>query len=148
MGRPLFPGDRDGRLNRIAEHPMVESRAHGNAILLVTSSYEVRHDLESFFAPSERRLVHAGTPLCALRWLQDPLLIIEAALIDLHFERLGGFEFLSFLRETFVDVRRILIGRDADRDTLETAVRAGEAHALLTRPWTSAEVETVLSRPL
>lgn len=78
--------------------------------------------------------VRACTPLDTLAALQNPVLNIEAAFVDLDLTQTTGLEVLRHLAAEHPDVVRIAVARAHGRGLADRAEAAGLAHDLLCEP--------------
>ena len=103
--------------------------------LVVDGSLQARQQLQRDLTQLGHGVISAATPLEAMMRLEDPMANFDVVLVDLRFASIDGLALLRYLIDTHPRTRRVLMSGEARIDQLKIAQFAGQAHAILPKPW-------------
>jgi ActR/RegA family two-component response regulator len=133
------PTEVEDMIQEVVLQSLEESRARGGpAVLVIAPLPEDRQALKHELEALGQHAVCAGTPLDALRWLQDPHVQVEIAMVDLRVAQGRGLDLVAFLAEDFPEVRRVLMASEGAEAV--PGARGGKTQSVLHRPWVREDV--------
>lgn len=137
------PTEVEDMIHEVVLESLEASRARGGpAVLVIASVPEDRLALKRELEALGHRVVCAGTPLDALRWLQDPHLQVEIAMVDVRVGKGSGLDLLAFLAEDFPEVRRVVMALESD--AAASGVHPGRTQSVLHKPWVREDLACAL----
>lgn len=114
------------------------------AVLLIEPMRDARRELARMLTQIGYRVLSVATPVEAIDQLTAHADGIRAALVSQRLTQTTGVEFVTFLKDAFPGIRRVLtVGDAADRSTGPIR-RAGLVHDALSAPWLHANVSRAL----
>ncbi|MBI4509741.1 MAG: response regulator [Deltaproteobacteria bacterium] len=147
VGFGKLPADQEDKIQQAVLAQLEKPHAwKGPVVLIVDDSVLACRALERDLRAIGRHAVSVSTPLDALRWLEQPNVTFDLALVDLYLGRNSGLELLEYCAETFPKMRRALMSGIARSGQLEEALSMGRVHAILSKPWERSELASITQR--
>lgn len=145
--RGMAVGDEDAIQQALLEALEAESKRVGApacSALVVDGSSQARQTLMRDLCNLGHHAIAAATPLEATMRMADPSARFDIVLVDLGSAAFDGLAVLRYVAEHHPNTRRILMSGQVRLEQLRLATAAGEAHAVLAKPWDRASLSGVL----
>jgi DNA-binding NtrC family response regulator len=113
------------------------------AIILLALKNELRMAFGSRFM--YETALNAGQALAALEQLRGEGVRIVLVISDWLMPGIKGDEFLAIVREKYPDTKAIMVTGQADEETIDAMIKAGNVRSILKKPWRSEELIRVVA---
>jgi CheY-like chemotaxis protein len=113
------------------------------AIILLALKNELRMAFGSRFI--YETALSAGQALATLEQLRDEGVRIVLVISDWLMPGIKGDEFLAIVREKYPETKAIMVTGQADEETIDALIKAGNVRSILKKPWRSEELIRVVA---